>query len=298
MSKYFDDQDLFVGPKTEQYGGQLVTTGVKRDTKIKYLNVDTMFRDNYNTSNLIDYNITFPDTITNIKSITVTDMEVPGTFYKISENFGNNVFTIVNNNTNVTTLIKVKDDDYTETGLRNVINQYIQVTYPLIGMTVSDHKCVFYSFAQGESFTFNFAVNQEGGFQKNNFQSSLGYLLGYRTPQIVLNYGESVKSAGVINIEGPRYLFLAVDEMNGNGSESGFLCYLPNSQINRSILARKSMEQNIYGVRTTDDFTSDKRTYAGLTTIKRLNVKLLDEFGKVVDLNGSNVSFCLKIEHE
>ena len=32
MSQYFDDKDLFVGPKVEQYGSHVVVSGVQRDT--------------------------------------------------------------------------------------------------------------------------------------------------------------------------------------------------------------------------------------------------------------------------
>ena len=114
MSKYFDDKDLFVGPKVEQYGSHMVVTNVQKETKVKYLNVDTIFRDDYSTGSLIDYNISFPEILTNVKSISVTDMEVPITYYIISEVLQNNAFKITDALGNVT-IIVLPDGDYTKT---------------------------------------------------------------------------------------------------------------------------------------------------------------------------------------
>ena len=43
---------------------------------------------------------------------------------------------------------------------------------------------------------------------------------------------------------------------------------------------------------------TDIRSYTGKVDIQKLNVQLVNEFGNVIDLNGDDFSFCLKIEHE
>ena len=65
MSNYFDNKDLFVGPKTNQYGGHMVMTNVVKERKKKYINVDTRFRDEYSSggSGVEGITITLPERI-------------------------------------------------------------------------------------------------------------------------------------------------------------------------------------------------------------------------------------------
>ena len=307
MSKYFDDKDLFVGPKAEQYGSHMVVTGVKKDTRVKYLNVDTIFRDDYNNSSLIDYNITFPESLNNVKSICVTDMEVPISYYIISNNLQNNVFKITNKNNNQSTLITLPDGDYTETNntdfgraLIDKMNELL-VAASLSNITydISNNKSLFTN-SSNTSYELEFAIDSTGNFNKNLFKSRLGYIMGFRQPSITLSRNSQLLSNVFVNLMGPKYLFLAVQELNGQGNENSFVSYLPQSQINPNILARLSMDGVKYSFNTMHikDITSDTRTYSGKKDIQRINVKLLNEFGQIMDLNGHDVSFCLRIEHE
>lgn len=308
MSKYFDDKDLFVGPKVEQYGSHMVVTGVKKDTHIKYLNVDTIFRDDYNSSSLIDYNITFPECLTNIKSICVTDMEVPISYYIISNNLQNNVLKITNTLTNQSTLIVLPDGDYTETNntdfgraLIDKINELlVAASLTNISYDISYNKSLFTNSSLTTSYTIEFAVDSTGNFNKNLFKSRLGYIIGFRQPSVTLSANSTLLSNVFVNLMGPKYLFLAVQELNGQGNENSFVSYLPYSQINPNILARLSMDGVKYSFNTMHikDITSDTRKYSGKKDIQRINVKLLNEFGQIMDLNGHDVSFCLRIEHE
>jgi hypothetical protein len=43
---------------------------------------------------------------------------------------------------------------------------------------------------------------------------------------------------------------------------------------------------------------TDERTYSGKIDIQKLNIQLLNEFGKSISLNGIDFSLCLEIEHE
>jgi hypothetical protein len=307
MSQYFDDKDLFVGPKVEQYGSHVVVTGVQRDTRTKYLNVDTLFRDDYNEQTTIDYNISFPDTLTNVKSITVSDMEIPITYYIISENLQNNIFKITNDVTGVSTLITLPDGDYkksTDAGdygidISGKMNELLQAAGLNISFNISNNKSQFVNSNLLQTYTFEFAIDSTGIFNKNHFRSRLGYILGFRAPTFTLSNNSSLISNAFINLMGPRYLFLAVQELNGQGNENSFISYLPYSQINKNILARISMDGIKYGFNTMHikDLTSDTRKYSGPKDIKRINVKILNEFGQIMDLNGHDISFCLRIEH-
>jgi len=96
MSQYFDKRDLFLDPKVKQYGSHMVMSNVHKPTKTKYVNIDTKFSDEYNNFSVANYNITLPEHINDVKSITVTNMELPMSFYNISASLGNNSFQITN----------------------------------------------------------------------------------------------------------------------------------------------------------------------------------------------------------
>ena len=42
---------------------------------------------------------------------------------------------------------------------------------------------------------------------------------------------------------------------------------------------------------------ADIRKYSNEINIQRLRVQLVNPFGKVLDLNGTDISFCLKLEY-
>ena len=47
MTDYYNKSDLFMEPKTQQYGNHMVMTNVHKSTKIKHISIDTKFRDDY-----------------------------------------------------------------------------------------------------------------------------------------------------------------------------------------------------------------------------------------------------------
>ena len=94
MSKYFDQKDLFMGPTVTQHNGHMVMTDVVPPTKTKYLTIDTRFHDDYQSGTVANYNISLPERINDVKSIRVTNIEIPITYYNISANRGNNTFSL------------------------------------------------------------------------------------------------------------------------------------------------------------------------------------------------------------
>ena len=151
---------------------------------------------------------------------------------------------------------------------------------------------------------FDFTIDENGNRSRFEFKSSLGWLLGFRKPIVDdktdENYAPSLPSIG-----GPRYLYLVVDEFTSSGNQSSFVSPLPNSLINKNILARISVSKQDYPFGSilpanlsNGLLMTDVRSYTGKVDIQKLNIQLVNEFGNVLDLNGDDFSFCLKIEHE
>ena len=69
MSKYFDNKETFLVATTTQYGNHIVMTNVMKPGKTKYINIDTRFKDNYETDVLSKQTITLPERYTEVRNI-------------------------------------------------------------------------------------------------------------------------------------------------------------------------------------------------------------------------------------
>lgn len=298
MSQYFDEKDLFSGPTVEQYGSHMIMKNVKKESKNMYLNIDTKFRDEYNDNFNINYNITLPERINNLKSMYITDVEVPLSYYIISENLENNIFQITHNNTKI--IITIPDGDYDDSTLVTKINTILTTNsnpFSDISCSVLDNKFIFH-VSSSEVFTLDFNIDTNGCNSMNSMKSRLGWMLGFRKESYTLE--NQLTSESFIDLYGPKYLFLVVEELSSATSQNGFLSFLSQSRINKSILARLSLERAKVGFNGihTGDFTSDMREYNGKVDIQKLKVQLIDEFNRVMNLNGRDLSFCLRITYE
>lgn len=300
MSSYFDNKELFSGPKTNQYGSHMVMTNVMKQSKKKYVNIDTKFRDEYNTNAVTDYNITLPERITDVHSICVTNIEIPITFFNISENLGNNAMKVD------TTAVVIPNGEYTISTLVDALNARKTALSLAVSFAadLSGNKITISSTSGAH--TIDFGVDSIGGFAKYNFKSRLGWLMGFRNQTYTINSVGSISmtSEFLVDLSGPRYLYLVIDEFTGNGNQKSFVSPLPSSVINKNIIARIPIDKQLYNfmsilpASSANGMLSDTRSYTGKVDIQKLNVQLVNENGIAMDLNGADFSFCLEIEHE
>lgn len=347
MSEYFDNKQLFSSPKVSQYGNHMVMTNVAKNTRVKYINIDTKYcdeyikpypgtvsaqttrcqcsanaitnlcqcleRTNYQTNMNIptsyktsSYTFTLPEKINDVKSISVVNAEVPILFYNISASQGNNVFVI---RSTASKVITIPDGQYTASTLVTKINTTL-IDNSLNGVTLS---CTLDTITNFVTFTANigspvvyidFAVNSTGQQDKYNTKSKLGWLLGFRGITYTVKTTPGIKAESAINVTGQKYLYLSVDDFS-KGSENSFVSFSSSSQLPNKTLAKISMDRSLYPYGTVQvasitsgALVSDRRGYNGKVDIQKLVVKLLDENGATLNLNGADFSFCLKVEYE
>ena len=304
MSKYLDNKELFLGATTTQYGNHMVMTNVMKPGKTKYINIDTRFREDYDTNTLSKQNVSLPERYTDVRSISVVSAEIPMSYYNISSALGNNAFKVTEPvDGHADELIVIPDGQYTLVDLMTKIN----VEAPNIIQDVSFNpvtKKVNLNTSGVANPIFDFTIDENGNRSRFDFKSSLGWLLGFRKP-IVDDATEDNIASSLPSIGGPRYLYLVVDEFTSSGNQSSFVSPLPNSLINKNILARISVSKQDYPFGSilpanlsNGLLMTDVRSYTGKVDIQKLNIQLVNEFGNVIDLNGDDFSFCLKIEHE
>jgi hypothetical protein len=306
-----DNKDLFLEPNVKQYGNHMVMTNVMKPSKIKYYNIDTRFRDDYDEyadKKQTTCNITLPQRINDVKSVHVCSAEIPLSYYNISASLGNNAFEIIRTSDNSAKTIIVPDGNYNSNSLRSVIqNQIDFVGFSDISFNIVNNHS---SFISSNSYTFQFAIStvmttsgisQNDSLDKFNFKSKLGWLLGFRN----ITYNKtSILSEAFTDLNGPKYLYLVVDEYN-NGNQNSFVSPLYSSILNKNILAKICIDNNHYEfgkILTVNNYNgyllTDKRSYNGKIDLQRLKVQIVNEMGLPIDFNGLDFSFTLEIEYE
>jgi len=144
---------------------------------------------------------------------------------------------------------------------------------------------------------------------KNNFGiiGSLGWVLGFRKPTYIARPAEDANDAvseGCYDGWGSKYLFLVINDYNKNTNNFCITSY--NKSVARSnILARiptKGLAHTDFHrgliIQNNNNNNNDsfkKREYFGPVNINRIEIQLIDEYNRIVDLNYMDFSFSLNI---
>lgn len=302
MSKYFDQSNMFIEPDTNQHGSHMVMTNVVKPVKTKYLTIDTRFRDGYDSNTNANYNISLPERVNNVRSMQLRNIEIPMTFYNISCSLGNNtiIFKILNNQS----IIVIPDNQYDSTTLTSTINNLLSnlgSPFSTISVTIANNKMSIDNTGGNPcSIIFDESTSLN---PCDSMMSKLGWKLGYRKKSYTIDAGARLVSESFVDLHGPRYLYLIVDEYT-NGNPHSFLSLSNTSQLSsQQILARIAIDYDKYpfgSILPAEQYNyalSDIRKYANEVDLNRFNIRLVDEFGKIMDLNGTDVSMCLELEH-
>ena len=168
--------------------------------------------------------------------------------------------------------------------------------------------------------SIRFNIGLYGDIDMNsNIQLKLGWQLGFRAAEYIMGQGAyedasghyhippnvpvSAVSEGVCFPVGPRYAFLSIDDHNNSNGPS-FLVAYSNSTLDDNIITRINLspvmdQTGVYkdsddpGVSTQLNRT---REYFGPVNIQRLEIKLYDEYGRILDLNNMDWSFTIAFE--
>ena len=308
MSKYFDQKNLFLEPQVDQHGSHMIMTDVAREKKTKYLTIDTRFRDYYDTSTVANYNISLPERVNSVRSMKLCSVELPISFYNISSQLQNNSFSLKNNLVEKT--IVLDDNQYSESGT-NPLGTAVESKLNASSLTWIQNLNVTYdastkkiTIANTNSFDIDIIFDKadcdsgKGGLSPaESLMSKLGWMLGFRLSSYTIKASSNIVGEAIMDVHGPRYLFLILDEFK-NGNPHSFLGLSRTSQLGRIVM---DVEDYPYGsinpVELGTRLVSDVRTYGELVNLQRMNVRIVDEFGRIMNLNGLDFSFCLELEH-
>jgi hypothetical protein len=234
----------------------------------------------------------------------LTAIELPITYYNVSKQYGNNFFQITVNTS--TAIINIPDGNYTGDGIVNAINNqlailsgdFVKVLFVLNINSNSGSGQMMVGPKTGETITIlalNFQTDRSG-YDDNSTPLPLkfGWALGFRNGKYVnnLNY----VSEGVVDMTGPRYIYLVIDDHNNNVN-NGFYSAFNSSMLNNNILARISLQSRPFDVQISNNLNiiTTPREYFGPVNLQNMTIQLLDEYGRILDLNNMDFSFCITL---
>ena len=305
--------------------GQFINPLKKRRVK-RALNIDSRFRDNYYNTVSTDYNVKLPLSFEKVVEMELMHMELPLSFYGITKEKGNHFFWVklsidgvleyfqveledgnYASSTITTAIDNAMFDAYNEvTGDNNItfsttINTYsnkltISATSDTVVITYMDlnFSCGYYENANSSDYDVMRSeyYNTNGG---ESLQLKLGWVLGFRFSKY--SSGTSFhETEALFENPIPRYLYLVVDDYNNNVNNCIYSAF-NSSILNKNILAKIGYFGSYYDIYKTYkvDDGQHVRTYFGPVNIRKLSIKLIDEYGRQVDLNNMDFSFGLAL---
>jgi chitodextrinase len=311
---------------------------------VQSLNVDSLFRKQYMTSNANEFTIEFPTSIKNVIRMKLSSVELPNTWYAFTDK--NNTFEIgisYDNSDVSTNTIAIPEGNYSSLDFSEQLNTYLNNqpanTYLEHLMFEVDEfsskgRFRFKTYDEAQNiynipsvmndntitndatyqsviltkirYSLKFALNTQICNDTQMYES-VGWTLGYRkTEYDFIDYFSSMTKwnttyHGVVEAEGVfgsnklNYLYLSVDDYVNKSKEGVLTINNSRTHLSKNILARITVKYGSFYVNLDgDDDVVRHRDYYGPVTIEKLHVKLLDKYGNLVNLNGSDFSFILE----
>jgi len=290
--------------KTTEIGSHVVMTGTHRPTRVKYVNIDSRFCDNVSSqssnSGTATYTISFPERLMNIKSLEVISLEFPYTCYNFSQNIGNTQMHLSSDGINYSTII-LPD------------NQYINIIGLTSALSIITGQSIS-SDAYGRCMVDNskginpiyVLFDSIGGTNNGNINSSsrknLGWKLGFRQNQYTVLPGKSLTSEAFIDIAGPKYVYLLLEDY-AQTAPTAFIAQYGEAIGKKQIVSKVPLAGYTFGnfihANKNHSLLSTPVRYSGCgVNIKKIQIQLVDEFGTALNINGLDFSFSLKLEFE
>jgi len=216
------------------------------NTTTRIVSLDSQYRQVTGINDIsTDYTLDLSEPLVNVLSLRPYSFQVPYTWYTIDTQNSCFFITFVDSNTSVTisldagnysttTFVTALTTSFTSAGFTfstttpvafNSING--KVTLDLYGGTYTDSSSTTYTIDEKTVITFFDPTNQlacsTGACVVTSvINQTLGWLMGYRLPYITVSSSGNVAPA-VINLIGPKYLIVILDDLNQNHINSGLI---------------------------------------------------------------------------
>jgi hypothetical protein len=290
-----------------------------------YVLIDSKFRENYEITTSSNFIVNLPTKLNNVVSMQLSSFEIPISFYGISDTYGNNTFQMIIHyidneiETSETKIIVVPDGNYNPNFFIETINNlisprdvngvpinsedifgYILAKVDLLDDYSGTGRVTFTTSGSKENLIKTFEIKFIKPFNCNDINLPLSSRIGYNLGFIKEEYKDKKTYISEMIIEPAtiRYFYLAVDDYNNNVNTQFITVYKDSTTLTSSILAKISARGSYFSLMMENDvnITSEPRTYFGPVNIQKLQIYLLDDHGRLLDMTQGNFSFTLLIK--
>jgi hypothetical protein len=265
----------------------------------------------------------------------LVSIEIPNSWYLLSNLKKNNVFEIVFNvpanfnatpTTTTTTcgyVIEIPEGNYdTET-----LQDYLNSTYFYEAPSSSEYKKTYLKYIKfsinkytlkstfelinlpsssssssnehddicNEKDRLRFSLKFSQGINQN-IMNTFGWIIGFRSGNYI-NIDESITSEGLFDAGGDRYIYVCINDFQYNNNPLNMVCF-DKSVFNEDVIAKIPMVNGKLSLIINDNNNAlaKVRRYNGPVNLSRLQIKIVDHFGTIIDLNNMDFSMTLELQ--
>jgi hypothetical protein len=315
-----------IGANTDKYTRGLVNP-LKRETIKNILTIHSKFRNDLSQSTT-DFSIILNEPFNNVVSLKLASMELMNSYYAISDYLKTNKFTVetykLDNITNSVSdfysrEIELSEGSYTMDTMYPVINAIFNAD-PSLNMLFAQYNSMkgklYFKINDaplipppaGKRYAFNLIFTISDDITRPLFLN-LGCIFGFcKHKYTFLNdyvlVATSTKEIGFnpeapFDCTGTKFFLLEVIDYNNNAP--AVLKYNIQDRYTfniKDILAKVPNVSTTYSIVFED--SSDRifkaRKYFGPVKLTKLKIRLLDENGRIINLNNSNVAISFEVE--
>jgi hypothetical protein len=288
---------------TQVYPTQ-VATGVinplKKKTITNTFAINTMFRD-FDSKIATDCLINLPYTIKDVISMKVVSVELPQVIYLV--NMGFNFIDLYEHTTNIEGRVIFPEGNYDYISLSTMMTNEINTQLGTANrFTVYIDPSTFKTTISNSTYDFDMTLSNQLSIFVN--YKTISWILGFRTPNLYVN-NTSYTSESLFNPCPIDYLFLEVNDFNYSSASRLIGLFLDNF-LDKNIIAKlpykncdcslPSLDKCTTIFLNQDNIISSTRNYFGPIHLQKLSIRLLNQFGEIVDLHQRDFSFTLEME--
>jgi hypothetical protein len=155
-----------------------------------------------------------------------------------------------------------------------------------------------------DNFTLDYIKQIYNTKDTASLNSKLGWLFGFRNEKTIIDTVElddgtrfgKIFSEGVVNLLGPRYFYLCINDFNHNYNNT-FISSNENDIVKANVFARINNQGTPFSIVPNSSYqiTTVPRYYFGPVDIEKIEIQIVDEYNRIVDLNGSDISLTLTL---
>jgi len=217
----------------------------------RFINLDSQFRQPTGgvESSSTDYTLDLSEPLNNVLSLRLYSVQIPYTWYSVDVYYGNTCFWIITDE-NTTVTISVPSGNYSTTQFVTELNScfsskgFTNLTIPgtitpvsfnsnngKITINLYNYKYNGITFNTNNTYQIIFfdvtgqltcGSTNCNQININNINQTLGWLMGYRSPYIYLDISGNT-APSLIDLYGPKYLILSIDDYNQNHINNGLV---------------------------------------------------------------------------